>query len=168
MNGIASKAMRDAGMPYHVIWGIELPRLQTIATQFPRDRHLAQQLWNENVRESRLLAIMLTPPEQFLPEVAEIWAHEFKTTEEASLMAMQLICLQKWATTFAFGQIARGEYLPSLCGWLTLCRLLRQGNTLMPRSRQELLDHAASTAADAPLPLRKAIQATTTQLSQDR
>lgn len=166
MNGIASKAMRDAGMPYHVIWGIELPRLQDIATRYPHDRHLAQQLWNENVRESRLLAIMLTPKEQFLPEVAEIWAQELKTAEEASHMAMQLIYPQKWATTFAFEQIARGQYLPSLCGWLTLCRILRQGGTLMPRSRQELLDHASSTASDAPLPLRKAVQATIRQLTQ--
>ena len=71
MNGVASKAMRDAGMPFHVIWGIELPRLRSIAAQFPKDRRLAQELWNENVRESRLLAILLTPVEQFLPEVAE-------------------------------------------------------------------------------------------------
>lgn len=164
MNGIASKAMRDAGMPYHVIWGIELPRLRSIAAQFPHDRRLAQELWNENVRESRLLAILLTPGGEFLPEVADIWAQEFRTTEEASLMSMELIYPQKWATSFAFEQIARGNYLPSLCGWLTICRLLREGGKLMERSEQELRDHAASIGADAPLPLRKAVQATMLEL----
>lgn len=165
MNGVASKAMRDAGMPFHVIWGIELPRLRSIAAQFPKDRRLAQELWNENVRESRLLAILLTPVEQFLPEVAEIWAQEFRTTEEASLMSMELISPQKWATSFAFEQIAQGRYLPSLCGWLTICRLIRDGGKLMERSEQELRDHAASIGDDAPLPLRKAVHATIQLLS---
>ena len=128
-------------------------------------RRLAQELWNENVRESRLLAILLTPGGEFLPEVADIWAQEFRTTEEASLMSMELIYPQKWATSFAFEQIARGNYLPSLCGWLTICRLLREGGKLMERSEQELRDHAASIGADAPLPLRKAVQATIQYLS---
>ena len=168
MNGIAGKAMRDAGMPYHVIWGIELPRLRSIASQFQQDRRLAQQLWNENVRESRLLAILLTPKDQFLPQVADIWAQEFKTTEEASLMSMELVYPQKWATSFAFEQIARGNYLPSLCGWLTICRLLREGGKLMERSEQELCDHAASIGADAPLPLRKAVQATMQEVKNEK
>ena len=32
MNGIASSQMRRGGMPHHVVWGIELPRLRNIAT----------------------------------------------------------------------------------------------------------------------------------------
>lgn len=165
MNGIASKSMRDAGMDFHVIWGIELPRLRSIASEFPRNRRLGQQLWNENTRESRLMGILLTPKEEFLHEVAEIWASEARTTEEVSLLSMELISPQKWASVFAFRQIARAEYLPSLCGWLTICRLLRQGGKLMDRSLQELRNHASSIPHDAPLPLRKAIQNTLNEIT---
>lgn len=31
MNGILSARMREAGMPYKLVFGVELPRLQTIA-----------------------------------------------------------------------------------------------------------------------------------------
>ncbi|MDE5561335.1 MAG: DNA alkylation repair protein [Bacteroidaceae bacterium] len=157
MNGIASAQMRRAGMPHHVVWGIELPRLRDIAAEFPSDRKLGQRLWNENVRESRLLGILLTPPEDFLPEVADIWVHEAATPETASLLAMELIVPQTWATNMAFHWIAGTDNLAALCGWLTICRLLQNGGTLMPRSEAELRDHATAVPENAPLYLRKAV-----------
>ena len=72
MNGILSAKMREAGAPYKLVFGVELPRLQNIANEFQPSRSLAQQLWNENIRECKLLATMLMPPEEFLPEVADI------------------------------------------------------------------------------------------------
>lgn len=160
MNGIASAQMRRGGMPHHVVWGIELPRLRNIASEHPHDRALGQRLWNENVRESQLLGILLTPPSDFLPEVADIWAHEARTPEAASLLAMELIAPQPWATSMAFRWIAGTDTLAALCGWLTMCRLLRQGGTLMPRSEEELRDHAAALTQEAPMYLRKAAMQT--------
>ena len=160
MNGIASTQMRRGGMPHHVVWGIELPRLRNIAAEFTPDRALGQRLWSENVRESQLLGILLTPAQEFLPEVADIWVHEARTPEAVSLLAMELIAPQPWATDMAFRWIAGTYPLASLCGWLTMCRLLRQGNKLMPRSEAELRDHAAALSPNAPLYLRKAVMQT--------
>lgn len=157
MNGIAAAQMRRAGMPHHVVWGIELPRLRDIAAEFPNDRKLGQRLWNENVRESRLLGILLTPPEDFLPEVADIWVHEAATPETASLLAMELVVPQTWASDMAFRWIAGTDNLAALCGWLTMCRLLQNGGVLMPRSEAELRDHASAVSENAPLYLRKAV-----------
>ena len=167
MNGIASQVMRKAGMDYHIIWGIEIPRLRIIATEFTPDRRLGQTLWNENVRESRLLGIMLTPPDQFLPEVADIWASQLRTSEEATMLSMELVRKQKWASDIAFRWIATQAYPQSLCGWLTICHLLRTGNKLMPRSEQELRDHATAIPNDAPLPLIKAVSNTILTLDED-
>ena len=160
MNGIASTQMRRGGMPHHVVWGIELPRLRNIAAEFPQDRTLGQRLWTENVRESQLLGILLTPAQEFLPEVADIWVHEARTPEAISLLAMELISPQPWATDISFRWIAGTEPLVALCGWLTICRLLRQGAILMPRSEEELLDHASAINQDTPLYLRKAVYQT--------
>ena len=44
MNGILSARMREAGMPFKLIFGVELPRLQSIADEFPKDKDLANQL----------------------------------------------------------------------------------------------------------------------------
>lgn len=164
MNGIAAKAMRDAGMPYHVIFGIELPRLREIAKEYQKDRRFAQHLWNENVRESQLMAIMLTPWEEFLPEVAEIWLSEAKTEESVSLISMELIAKQSWASDYAFRWVASTNYYMQLCGWLTICHLLREGRELQPRSKEELLDQAAAVAQTAPLPLRKVVMNVTSIL----
>ena len=62
MNGILSARMREAGAPYKLVFGVELPRLQSIANEFQPSRQLAQELWNENIRECKLLATMLMPP----------------------------------------------------------------------------------------------------------
>ncbi len=159
MNGVASQKMREAGMPYHLIFGIELPRLREILLDYPKDRAFAQQLWHENVRESRLAAILLTPPEEYLAEVADIWVHELKTAEEASLLAMTLVSPQRWASDYAFRWIACGEELPMICGLYTLCHLLRGGDVrLMPDSEEELRDHLSAISPDASLALRKAAQ----------
>ena len=160
MNGIASTQMRRGGMPHHVVWGIELPRLRNIAAEFTPDRALGQRLWSENVRESQLLGILLTPADEYLPEVADIWVKEASTPEAVSLLAMELIAPQPWATEMSFRWIAGQNPLASLCGWLTICRLLRQGGKLMPRSEAELRDHASAIAPDAPLYLRKAVMQT--------
>ena len=168
MNGIASTQMRRGGMPHHVVWGIELPRLRNIAAEFAPDRSLGQRLWSENVRESQLLGILLTPAQEFLPEVADIWVHEARTPEAVSLLAMELIAPQPWATDMAFRWIAGTHPLASLCGWLTMCRLLRQGNKLMPRSEAELRDHASSRGADAPLYLRKAVMQTVEAMEEEK
>lgn len=168
MNGIASAQMRGGGMPHHVVWGIELPRLRNIASEFKPDRQLGQRLWNENVRESQLLGILLTPPAEFLPEVADIWVHEATTAEAVSLLAMELVVPQHWASDMSFRWIAGSVPLPALCGWLTICRLLRQGGTLMPRSEAELRDHAAALPADAPLYLRKAVMQTMEALEESK
>ena len=165
MNGIASSQMRRGGMPHHVVWGIELPRLRNIAAEFAPDRSLGQRLWSENVRESQLLGILLTPAQEFLPEVADIWVHEARTPEAVSLLAMELIAPQPWATDMAFRWIAGTHPLASLCGWLTMCRLLRQGNKLMPRSEAELRDHASALSTDAPLYLRKAAYQTIEEIN---
>ena len=97
--------------------------------------------------------------------MADIWVHEARTPEAVSLLAMELIAPQPWATDMAFRWIAGTDPLASLCGWLTMCRLLRQGNKLMPRSEAELRDHAAALSADAPLYLRKAAYQTIEEIT---
>ena len=79
MNGILSARMREAGMPFKLIFGVELPRLQNIACEFPIDTELANHLWQQNIRETRLLAIMLMPAESFTGERSEEHTSELQS-----------------------------------------------------------------------------------------
>lgn len=161
MNGILSARMREAGAPYKLVFGVELPRLQSIATEFQPSRTLAQQLWNENIRECKLLAAMLMPPQEFLPEIADIWIDEIPTAEVAQVLSMQLISKEPWCATSAFEWIASPSPMRQLCGFLCIARLLQQGAQLQERSAEELKDQAQSLLPNANLALRKAIMATT-------
>lgn len=166
MNGILSAKMREAGAPYKLVFGVELPRLQSIAGEFPPSRQLAQQLWNENIRECKLLATMLMPPQEFLPEVAEIWADEIPTAEVAQVFVMHLLSKEPWCAVTAFEWIASTYPMRQLCGFLCIARLLRQGALLNERSILELKDQAQSLLPNADLALRKAIMATLSSLSE--
>lgn len=161
MNGILSTKMREAGAPYKLVFGVELSRLQSIAAEFQPSRTLAQQLWNENIRECKLLATMLMPPEEFLPEVADIWVDEIPTAEVAQILCMQLLCKEPWCATIAFEWIASPAPMRQLCGFLCITRLLQQGAQLQERSVGELRDQAQSLLPNADLHLRKAIMAAT-------
>ena len=106
MNGILSARMREAGFPYKLVFGVELTRLQDIPSEYTPDRQLAQKLWNENIRETRLLACMLMPAEEFTHDLADIWGDEISTVEVAQIMATHLMPRMRTACSTEFECIA--------------------------------------------------------------
>ena len=157
MNGVASARMREAGLNYHVNFGIDLPRLQEIARQFTPSHELAQQLWHENVRESKILAGLLMPVERFWPDVADIWVEQIPNAEIAQLTVMNLFSRLPYASDKAFEWMAHSDEMFQLCGFLLITRLLMQGAVLTERSRNEVLDQANSLQESPNLHLRKAV-----------
>ena len=158
MNGVASQRMREAGLSYHVNFGIDLPRLQEIAQEFEPNHEVAQQLWHENVRESKILATLLMPVERFYSEVADIWVEQIPNAEIAQIASMNLFARLPYAADKAFEWIASEGEMQQLCGFLTLTRLHINGAQFSERSLQELIDQARSLQNSPNLHLRKAIQ----------
>ena len=58
MNGVISSSMREKGMNYRLIFGVPLPEIKLIATRYRQDAELAQALWNEDIREFKILATL--------------------------------------------------------------------------------------------------------------
>ncbi len=166
MNGVLSAQMRQAGMPYKLVFGVELPRLQSIAQEFEPDRELAQALWNENIRESKILATLLMPKDEMCPELADIWVEEIPTAEIAQIISMNQLSQGKWSAELAFQWIATSHPMRQLCGFLVLARLLQQGAELNEPSELELKDQAEALRDTADLHLKKAIQAVLTRLEK--
>lgn len=144
MNGIASSYMRENGLQYKLNFGVELPRLRTIAHGFPASHELAQALWKENIRECKLLAAMLQPTDSFLPEIADIWAESITTVEIAQHTTQNLFCRLPYASEKAYEWIAREEEMLQICGYLILARLFMQGLQPNERAENEFLDQARS------------------------
>lgn len=156
MNGPVSASMREKGLTYKVNFGVEIPRLTEWATTLPHTYELAAALWKEDIRECRILAGLLMPPERFDGELAEVWVEQMRFTEEAELTVMNLFCRTSWASTKAYEWIASEDTMRQLCGYLLLARLFMQGMKPSERDAHELTDQAQSIPTDAPQALRRA------------
>lgn len=142
MNGIASAAMRQSE-DYRVNFGVELPRIINIASEFEASHELAQALWKESVRECRILATILMPTERFDEELCDIWIEDIKTIELAQIFCMNMMRRLKYASIKAFEWMASDKEMIQCCGYLTLCHVLRKGE-LTERSADEFLDQAST------------------------
>ena len=116
MNGVTSKSMRDKGLDYKLNFGVEVPRLKEIAARYAKDHQLAQALWKENIRESKILAAMLQPVDTFYPEIAEIWVEDMHYPELAELTCQHLFQYLPYASEKAFEWIADEREYFAACG----------------------------------------------------
>ena len=94
MDGATAQSMREKGLCYHLNWGATLPRLRQYAEELKEPAsqryELAIALWKEDVRECKILATMLMPPDEILPEVVDIWMEQTPTVEMAEQAAFNL------------------------------------------------------------------------------
>lgn len=156
MNGPVAASMRAKGLTYKVNFGVELPRLRDMSARWPASRELAEALWAEDVRESRLLAAMLMPADDFAEETAMEWVASMRFAEEAECTAAHLLCRLPYASDLGFRLIADAAPMAQICGYLTLARLFMQGRRPTQRDADELLDQAAAALACDSASVRRA------------
>lgn len=156
MNGPLAQSLRDKGLHYRLIFGVEWPRLITMAQEIGKDHQLAQDLWKENIRECRLLAGLLQPVDTFYADIADIWVESMHYPEEAQYTVMSLFQHLPYASDKAFEWIADQRPMFQLCGFLVLSRLFMKGNALMKKSEYEYLDQASAALRSTDPHVRKA------------
>lgn len=166
MDGAVAQSMRDKGLNYHLNWGVTLPRLRekaeelksTFVVQSPPFEvyDLAIALWKENVRECKILATMLMPPEKMLPEVCDIWMEQIPSYEIVEQVAFNLWQYLPYAPEKAFQWIASDREYYQLCGFHVLSRLFMNGQELNERGINEYIDQALCALQGPSLVVRKA------------
>lgn len=168
MNGVAAQSLRQSGSAYRLVYGVDLPRLRSIAADYSADRRLALALWNDNIRETRMLAVLLFPPDEFTVDMADLWVDSLRREESdlAGLLVMDLIAHAPFAVDRAFAWMADERETYQLCGFLTTTRLLMQGAQFSESAEAEILDQAAATLPSAYLPLRRAAANALLRLSE--
>lgn len=156
MNGKIAQSMRDKGMGYKLIFGIEYPRIKEIASGYAPDHELAQALWKEDIRECKIMAGLLQPPETFYPEIADIWIEGMRYPEMAEYTVMNLFRHLPYASEAVFRWMADEREYFQLCGFLLMTRLLMTGMKLNERAETEFLDQAFTAVEGGPLQVRRA------------
>ena len=142
MNGVASHSMREKGVSYKINWGVPLPDLQKMATEYGKDYALAIELWKEDIRECQVLATLIMPAEKMDEDLVEIWMERLHTQEMAELLAFNLLQYLDFAPTLAYKWIASGRDMYQLCGYQLLARLFSRGMEPNERGINEFLDQA--------------------------
>ena len=176
MDGAVAQSMRDKGLNYHLNWGATLPRLQakadeirlmvndsrfmvndsSLPTLHSSLYNLSIALYKENVRECKILASMLMPPDEVLPEVIDIWQEQIPSQEIAEQLAFNLYQHLPFAAEKAYQWIASDKEYDQLCGFHVLSRLFMNGQEPNERGINEYLDQALC-ALQGPYPsVRKA------------
>ncbi len=156
MDGVVAQSMRQKGLDYHLNWGATLPRLKEMAGELGLDYDLAIALWKENVRECKILATMIMPPKQVLPEVIDIWMEQTPTQEIAEQAAFNLYQYLPYAPEKAFTWIASEHELYQLCGFHILTRLFMNHQEPNERGINEFIDQALAALQGNSLSVRKA------------
>ena len=157
MDGATASSMREKGLDYKLNWGASLVMLRQQAKEIGQDYQLAIELWKENIRECKILATLLMPPEQMLPEVAELWMEQTPNIEIAEQAAFNLYQHMPSAADLAYKWIASPNELYQLAGFHVLCRLFMQGASPNERGINEYIDQAVAALATDNITLRKAI-----------
>ena len=156
MDGAVAKSMRDKGVDYKLNWGATLPRLREMAEEIGRNYELAIALFKENIRECKILATMIMPPDEVLPEVIDIWMEQIPSQEIAEQAAFNLFQYLPYAPDKAYTWIASDKPLYQLCGFHILTRLFMNKQEPNERGINEFVDQAIVALQGDSLMVRKA------------
>jgi 3-methyladenine DNA glycosylase AlkD len=156
MDGAIAKSMRDKGLDYKLNWGATLPRLHDKANEYGKNYDLAIALWKENVRECKLLATMIMPADEVLPEVIDIWMEQIETQEIAEQATFNLFQYLPFAADKAYTWIASDKELYQLCGFHILSRLFMNGQEPNERGINEFIDQALVALMGDSIAVKKA------------
>lgn len=156
MDGAVAKSMRDKGLSYKLNWGATLPRLRQKADELGYNYDLAIALWKENVRECKILATMIMPPDEVLPEVIDIWMEQTTEQEIAEQAAFNLYQYLPYAPEKAYQWIASDKTLYQLCGFHILSRIFMAKREPNERGINEFIDQAVAALQGDSIAVRKA------------
>ena len=166
MDGAVAKSMRDKGVSYKLNWGATLPRLREKADAYGKNYDLAIALWKEDVRECKILATMIMPADQVLPEVIDIWMEQMPSQEIAEQAVFNLFQYLPYAPEKAYTWMASDKPLYQLCGFHILARLFMEKREPNERGINEFLDQALVALQGDSLGVKKAAMAAIRRFSE--
>ncbi len=156
MDGQTAQSMRDKGAAYKLNWGASILMLRQQADEIGQDYELAVELWKADVRECKILATMLMPPERVCPDLAELWMEQTTTQEIAEQATFNLYRHLPFAAEKAYRWMADKRALYQLCGFHLLTRLFMNGQEPNARGINEFIDQALVALQGDSVAVRKA------------
>lgn len=155
MDGARAQSLREKGVQYHLNWGVSLGHLQEMARDYEPSHDLAAALWQENVRECKIMATLLMPVDAMPEDEAREWIANTPTQEVAEIGAMTLYSRLPYAKDLAMSLVDKENEMEQLHGWCILVRLMMQGLTLSDEEMRHVREKAAEVMKSGNLGLMR-------------
>lgn len=95
-NGAVVDSMQESGIIYKVNYGVTIPELKQIAQPYIGNHDLAIQLFEQDIRECKIIASMIDDPAQVTGEQIDNWSNEFVNIEIVEQVCSNLL----WKSDF--------------------------------------------------------------------
>jgi 3-methyladenine DNA glycosylase AlkD len=122
MNGEVADNMRREGIVYKVNYGVSIPELQQLAKGFKGDHDLALELFNEDIRECKILASMIDEPAMVTGEQIDDWSNEFNNPEIVEQVCGNLIWKSEYALSRSIEWCLSDDELLQKAGLIIVAR----------------------------------------------
>ncbi|MCX6236776.1 MAG: DNA alkylation repair protein [Bacteroidia bacterium] len=116
-------SMRKRGVDYRVNFGVSIPLLRQLASDYKKNHLLALKLWNKQWRETMILATLLEEPCEVTENQMDFWVKSFQSIEIAEQAAMNLFSKTSFAYQKAFEYCLGKKLLVKIVGLLMIGRL---------------------------------------------
>jgi len=122
-NGEVVNSMQKRGVDYKVNFGVSIPLLREMASNYVKNHLLALKLWNKQWRETMILATLLEEPSEVTENQIDFWVKSFYSVEIAEQAAMNLFSKTSFAYKKAFEYCLGKKLLVKIVGLLIIGRL---------------------------------------------
>ncbi len=116
-------SMKKRGVDYKVNYGVSIPMLRQLASEYSENHLVALKLWNKQWRETIILATLLEKPEEVSENQMDFWVKSFPSQEIAEQAAMNLFSNTSYAYQKAFEYCLGKKLLVKIVGLLMIGRL---------------------------------------------
>ena len=165
MDGTTSRSMAQKGMGYKINWGVPFHELRKMAVPYAPNYELAIELWKENIRECKIMATLIMPPERMSPERVDVWTEQPLQQEMAEMLAFNLLQHVDFAPALAYQWMASDRMDRQICADQLLARLFMKGNEPNQRGLDEYLDQVSVALQSDNLGVRRAASASLQKLA---
>lgn len=165
MDGTTSRSMAQKGIGYKINWGVPFHKLRKMAAPYAPNYELAIELWKENIRECKIMATLIMPPERMSPELADVWTEQPLQQEMAEMLAFNLLQHVDFAPALAYQWMASDRMDRQICAYQLLARLFMKGCEPNERGLDEYLDQVSVALQSDNLSVRHAASASLQKLA---
>ena len=157
MDGIVSQSMREKGLGYKLNFGVRIMRLQQLAKEYDKSAALAEELWEQETRELKILATLLYPIDEFEEETAQKWGQMIPNQEIREQLSKNILQELSYANQLVEEWIVAEDESLRTTGYWLLARLIISKSPLVAKCNLSgLMDNAVNDATGDDYFLRNA------------